>query len=338
MSLRTLLALALCLNVAARVVDTQFNPAKSVQVLDAVEEALRKMTSLPHLSAAQLSSAKKVTDDVHRIVSEIESNKSLSEKAKGEKVGNAIKELEGLQTEWDQAVAMAAKKAKAADEKYFALKNELDKKEELLAKDEKMLTITSLEKELDEKKLKLAQAQAQAREQANKEDARQQDVMVAKLVNMAKAMSATKTQPKAAAATRGAAKKDSALKSGVLKPILANLQERAQNITAFLKKMDVTEQKHEAELNALVEKKAASLTKGKGSAEAAKTRSMLKSVVKQETRKYKKARASKQSELNELKEAIKSIEKGDVKALQNTMLKMQRDVKAMQSNSKSFLY
>jgi len=39
-----------------------------------------------------------------------------------------------------------------------------------------------------------------------------------------------------------------------------------------------------------------------------------------------------------LKEAIKSIEKGDVKTLQQTMLKMQRDVKAMQSNSKSFLY
>jgi len=100
-----------------------------------------------------------------------------------------------------------------------------------------------------------------------------------------------KSQPKASAATRGAAAKGSAAlsaKSAVLKPILANLQERVQNITAFLKKMDVSEQKHEAEINALVEKKAASLTKGQGSAEAAKTRSRLKAVVKAETRKYKK--------------------------------------------------
>ena len=79
-----------------------YNPPEAGSALDAVENALKKIVSNPHLPAAQLASAKKVVTDVENTVEFLESakGKALTDKARGEKVMGAIKELEDLQPSW----------------------------------------------------------------------------------------------------------------------------------------------------------------------------------------------------------------------------------------------
>merc|ERR1719469_914059 len=67
--------------------------------LSAAVTAMEKLENLPHLSAKQRETAKKVVGDVEATVSAIEAGK-LTGAAQHEKVGAAIKELTDLQREW----------------------------------------------------------------------------------------------------------------------------------------------------------------------------------------------------------------------------------------------
>lgn len=333
MSLRAVLAFTLCAAFAAGADDFAWDPVKGVQALNAVKQAIHGLTMLPHLTAAQMTSAKKVDQDVSHAIDALEHGKDLSQNAKSDMVAGAMRELEGLQREWDQAAANASARVKAADDRYDALEKELEKKKAMIAKDQQLMGVYTLEKELDEKKLKLtklqqlkAQAAEQARERAAKEEAAQQSAMMAKLVATAKSMA-------------GARKSASGANTAALKPVLENLQRRVQNVTKELSEMDEAEKKREAEIKELVDQKVGlkAGVLGNGTLKAKKA-SMLKYVMKTESRKYRKARALKQAELSELKGAVGDIEKGDSAGLQKIMNKMQREMRTAQASTGGFLY
>ena len=65
---------------------------------------------------------------------------------------------------------------------------------------------------------------------------------------------------------------------------------------------------------------------------------MLNSLLKEEHRKYLKARAPKETEQKELVDGIHSIQKGDVTALAHLMAKMEVESKSLQAKTKGFLY
>merc|ERR1719327_1045319 len=107
------------------------------------------------------------------------------------------------------------------------------------------------------------------------------------------------------------------------------------NVTDSLKKLDDAEKKREAELTEAVAQKAP--VKDGGDA-IAKGRSLLHILMKKEHRNFEKTRATLKSELNELSEAVKSIQKGDGAGLAKVMGHMQGEMKALQAKSHKFLY
>lgn len=176
--------------------------------------------------------------------------------------------------------------------------------------------------ELDQKKLKLTklqqlkmQAEEQAHKRAAKQEAAQQSAMLAKLVATAKILAG--------------AKNASASDAAALKPVLENLQGRMHNVTEELGVMDEAEKKLEAQMKEAVEGKMLKHV------DAEKKAKMMKIVMKGEIRKYKKARARKQAELSDLKDAVTDIEKGDAAGLQKVMNRLQR---AQSSSEGGFIY
>jgi chromosome segregation ATPase len=293
-----------------------YDPPMAAKALDDVEKALSQITHLPHLTKEQLAQAKKVSDDVEKTITELESpaGQKLSKEARNAKVTASVKELENLQTTWSKSAdeAIATKKA--------ALEKELKDKEAELEKDEKMMKVLTLEKKLAEKKLKLqnmidAKNAEQAKRQAEKEAAEQQ-AMVSKVKE---AMNL----------------KDKTVVADKLKPVMTYLESRKKTVSDSLAKIDDEEKKRTAEITALTSAKAP-VKDGKDPLE--KSQGMLKQLAKQEHRAYLKARAPLQSELKELNEAVDGIKKGDVAALSKVMSHMQNEMKNSQAKSQKFLY
>jgi len=285
------------------------------------------------LQAGQLKAAKDVAANVEKTVEELESPKGklLSKEAKAAKVTTAIKLLQGLQQDWQKASTQAVSQKKAE------LTKQLQDKQALLAKEEKMLKVINLEKMLAEKKLALeklvemkqAQAQAGAHKEAAKAVAARQE-MVANVLNMAKNLQAA--QGKNASLAHAAAKVVDG-KAAMLKVVLTHLEERMSNVTATLAKIDATEKKREVEVTAALK----APVDGKGDA-IGKGASMLKMLVKREHRQFEKARAPLKSELKELSEVVASIKKGDAAGLTKVMKHMQSEMKNLQARSQKFLY
>jgi len=321
MTSRLAFALALSFLVAVSFAASEWDPVKGVKDIDAVERALRSLVISPHLSAAQRASSKRVVDDVHSIVAELESGKVMSKKVKAEKVSAAIKELQKLQEEWQRVLQDAKSRSEASDQQVAALEKKLAEKKALLAKDEKMFKLYTMEKELAEKKLELQSLEdkkAQAHSKAEEDDERQQGTIVAKLSEMAKSMAAAKSNGNASVIST----------SKTLEAIVADLRSRATKLSASLRELDMGEKKREAEIASIAEKKFP----------GEKGRSMRNYVLKKERRTYKKERAAKQAELAEISKALGSIEAGNVKALQDTLSKMGSEFKALQAKTKNFLY
>jgi len=293
-----------------------WGPSDSVHALDAVITAVDNIAKNPHLTPSSLAEAKHVAEDVKGDIEAVENGK-LTKAQAHEKVGAAMKEL----------TAFAANLTKVSSnlDRVSMLKKQLAEKKAELAKDENMLKIFKLKKELAEKKLMLQKlinqkASAENSHKADQEEVAKTSAMVKDLVAMAKNLrgaNSTKELP------------------APLKAVLATVQARDHAVSDALAKMDAEEKKSEASLDAAMQKQMP--TKGKGDA-LAKGQSMLKLLKTQEHRQFAKARALKQIELKELKDAEASIEKGDIAGVQKVVIKMQQESQKLQAKTGNFLY
>jgi len=283
---------------------------------------LGSIINSPHLSKEMMGKAKKVSADVEKTVAYLETveGKKLSEEARGAKVTAAIKELQGLQDEFE-AAAVSSK----AD-----LLKKLKAKQEELVKDQKMLKVMNLEKALAEKKLALQklidmkrnEKSAQAQKEAEKQAAAQQE-MVANVLNVAKTLKEVKPS---------AAKPADAEK---LKGALKFLEGRVHTVSDSVAKLDAEEKKREDEMKATINQK---MPVKDANDPLAKSQGILKILMKKEHRNYEKARAGLENELTELNQAVTSINKGDAAGLTKVMTHMQGQMKSLQAKSKKFLY
>lgn len=302
---------------------TVYNPPNAGVALDALEKALSNVINSPHLSKAQLVQAKKVSADIEKTVSELETaeGKKLSKEARGAKVSAAIKELQGMQADWQKAAD-----AKIADRKADLMKKLKEKQAELI-KDQKMLKVINLEKALAEKKLALQKlieqkqnkANDKARQEAEKEAAAQLE-QVSNILKIAKDM---KAKP---------AKAEDAKK---VKDAATYLETRAHAVSDSLAKMDAEEKKREDEVKSAVSKKMPVQDQNDA---LAKSQDILKMLLKKEHRAYEKSRAGLANQLKELHEAAQSLKKGDAEGLAKVMSHMQSEMKTAQAKSHKFLY
>merc|ERR1719221_2591866 len=287
--------------------------------LSAAVTAMEKLEKLPHLSAKQRETAKKVVGDVEATVSAIESGK-LTGAAQHEKVGAAIKELTDLQRDWLNATT-----ASRVEE----LEREMAAKKKMLKKTEMELKVMKLQEELAEKKLLLKKLTAQKDQSADLEKAHKEDAadqaMVAKLLATAKALAGKKAAEKQgqAAPAQAVAAKVAGEKSP-LAGILADLKARAKKVSDKIDRMDAEQKKKEAELDEMIKAQSKAPAAGQTAA-TKKGAAMMKMLVKQAHRKYLKARAAKESERKDLEEGVHSVETGDVAALTKLVGKMKQE-------------
>merc|ERR1719191_2221471 len=112
-----------------------------------------------------------------------------------------------------------------------------------------------------------------------------------------------------------------------IKAALAEVKSRAKKESDELSKMDATNKKAMADLDAEAKK-----VNVKGGDK------MVHKLKRQEQRQFKKMRVQKQVQLNELKTLEQSIEKRDSKTFAATLHKMEHDAKALTARSGDFLH
>jgi len=295
--------------------------------LAAVETSLKQVTELPHLSPEQRAAAKKVVADVDATIEEVEAGK-LTGADRNKKVSFAIKELQNLQRDWLNTTTAS---------RVEALEQEIAAKKAMLKKSEVELKMARLEKELATKKLLLKKLiadkdQAKELEKQRKEDGAQA-AMVSKLLATAKALAASR---KNAAAPQKKAVGTAAVPG--LSALVAQLQAQEQKVSTAIEHMDAEEKVREATLSASARAGEEAPVKNATTDAMRKGEQMLKHLMKEEHRKYLKARALKETERQELVDGIQSIQKGDAIALTHLMAKMEKESKTLQAKTKGFLY
>jgi len=296
--------------------------------LAAVEGSLKKVLQMKHLTHAQLDSAKKLVADVDAVVEACAAGK-LKGPAKAAKVSFAIKELSDFEHNLTSSTMEYRRRA---------LEAEMKEKQAMLKSAEAKLKFAELQKQLIEsegrvKRLAAREAQMGNMKKEQGEDEAQQN-MVQKLLGMAKALAFTR-KPKVQNATKvvaASAKQVSTNAKPATNPALAailkDLRAREQNVTALINKMDAAEAKREADW----------ANETSSLAGNSRTDKVVSALHKKMSRSNTKMRAVKLEEQRELKEAIKSIEAGDVVALSRVMSKMKSEFKSMEAKSQGFLY
>jgi len=291
-----------------------WGPADGVKAFAALESALNKITSI-HMSSEESKHAEKVAADVRAAIKVVESNSTnLTKAQRNAKIGTAVKELMELQAEFKPAKLLSEEERRA---KLAELEKNLKAKKELLAKEEQMIKLYTLQKELAEKKLQLQNliAKKEKAEEAKKSgaaDAAEEVQFAAKLLNMAGDLAKTDKKAELPAPVKAA---------------LAEVKSRAKKESDELAKMDAANKKTMADLDAEIKN-----MKIKGADK------MVHKLKKQETRQFKKMRAQKQVQLNELKTLEQSIEQHDSKKFAATLHKIQHDAKALTASSGDFLH
>lgn len=305
-----LLTLLAVFAASARVHEEMWGPADGVKALGAVETALVKVLNAK-MSPEEKVKATKVAEDVRKAVDEVQNpNSNLTKAERKAVMGNAVKELLSIQSDFKKGLDIAEKKANMQS-KMSELKKELADKKKELEKDEAMIKLYSLQKALAEKKLQLQKLierknKGAASKSAAEEDAKQEGAIVAKLMNET---SSLKKGPLSAS----------------LNASLKEVQAQAKKETDAIKQMDADNKKTMSELDAETKKELP--TKGKDDA-LNKGMSMIRRLKKEEHRHYLKARAQKQAQLNELKEVEKSIEQRDATKLKAGLAKINKDLAA----------
>lgn len=298
--------------------------------LAAVEKSLKTLTDLPHLSPEQRAAAKKVVAVVDATVEDVEAGK-LTGAARNKQVGLAITELQGLQRDWLNVTTVS---------KVEALEKAIAAKKAQLKEAEAELKLVHMEKELAEKKMLLKKLQAQKGQseemsKQKKEDATQEE-MVSKLLGMAKALAASK-KPLEAHASVLQPNASALAANPALNELTAQLKAQEHNISASIERLDVEAKAQEAALSRSIEE--GSKMPAKLATKAmSQSEKMMKTLLKDEHRKYLKTRALKESQRKELQDGIKSIQQGDTTALAKLILKMETEGKSLQAKTKGFLY
>lgn len=291
-----------------------WTPHDGVKAFAALESALNKITSI-HMSAEMQKHAEKVAVDVRDAIKVIESNSTNLTKAQRQaKIGAAVKELMQLQAEFKPKAQLSAEQRKA---KLAQLEKDLKAKKELLAKEENMIKLYTLQKELAQKKLQLQnliekKEQAEAAKKSGAADAAEEVKFVSKMFDVTKDLAK--------------ADKKAELPASV-KTALAEVKSRAKKESDDLAKMETANKKAMADLDAEVKKMSI-----KGGDK------MIHKLKKQEQREFKKRRAQKQVQLNELKTLEQSIEQHDSQKMAATLHKMEHDAKALTARSGDFLH
>jgi len=301
-----------------------FQPAQSLRTragmwgppdLKSVETALESILKLP-MTPDHKKMAEHVAGDVRADIAAVSTGK-LNQADRKAKVTSAIKELVDFQGDLQKQVS------EVDDDrvkKMAALEKELAAKKAELAMEEKEIQMVKLKKELAEKELQLNNLQSHKKIlQADTEDSKERDALVANLVGMAKNLKAVAEPKKAVAGAEASVNPE-------ISAILTKLQSRSKTLEESIAKLSSEEKSSEKELDVAVGGKLP--TKGKDDA-IAQGQSLIRNLKKQEHRKFEKARALKKRELTEITNAIHSIESGDVKALSQTLQKMQDENKAL---------
>merc|ERR1719191_2160662 len=163
-----------------------WGPADGVKAFAALEAALTKITSI-HMSAEESKHAEKVAADVRAAIKVVESNSTNFTKAqRNAKIGQAVKELMELQSEFKPKKQLSEEEMKAKMDK---LQEQLKAKKELLSKEESMIKLYTLQKELAEKKLQLQKLiekkeQAENAKKSGAADAAEEAKLATKLMNL----------------------------------------------------------------------------------------------------------------------------------------------------------
>jgi len=273
--------------------------------LNQVDKALDHILKL-HLAPEVRKLAEKVAADVHKDIAAIATGSKLSSDAKHAKVGEALKEMMALEA--TLAKPLPSKNITSLEQRMASLKAQLAAKKAELAKDEKEIKLFTLQKALAEKKLELENLLEQKMKQKNgkSEDAeatKERKAVVAKLTDLAKNLAAAKTEAR----------------DGVV----TDLEKLSSEEKAMILKMDAADKKDQAELDTIAK------STSKADHDLKKSQSILKMLRKKTHRKYLQVKAMKKAELAELEAAITEIKKGDAKALQATVHKMQAELKAV---------
>merc|ERR1719235_1529475 len=269
-----------------------WGPADGVKAFAVLEQALDKITKI-HMSPEESKHAEKVATDVRKAITVVESKSNLTKAQRNEKIGTAIKELMELQAEFKPKKHMTEEEKKA---KLAQLEKDLKAKKELLAKEESMIKLYTLQKELAEKKLQLQnliekKQQQEANQKSGAADAAEELAFTSRLMKLS-----------------GDLAKTDANSTATVKAALAEVKSRAKKESDELSKMEAANKKAMADLD--TEAKKMQIKGGE---------QMIHRLKKQETRSFKKLRAQKQAELNELKTLEQSIEQHDVKKFTATL-------------------
>jgi len=128
-----------------------WGPADSAKALDTVISAVDRIASNPHLTPELLKKAKLVAMDIKNNIQEVENDKKLTKEEAHERVGASIKELLDLKGQ----LGTMANSTETLQGRMAALKKQLAMKKAELAKDENMIKLLNLQKELAKKKMQL---------------------------------------------------------------------------------------------------------------------------------------------------------------------------------------
>lgn len=298
-----------------------WGPSDSVKAFDAIESALKKVTDMK-MSPDASTKAHKIAEDVRSAVTAVESNNTNMTKAqKHERIAGAMKELQGLAVDLFEAQPAADdQKARHLRE----LKEELAKKKHELEKDESMIKLYTLQKELAAKKLQLQKLieeknQAQVSKEALAEDSKAESKLIRKLMNLTGSMPADKKAELPAP----------------LKAALAEVKAFSKEESNKLAKVEKESKQTMAALDAEMKKSVP--TKDKIDA-LVKGQQMTRKLKKKEHRLFMKYQVQKKAQLAELQTVEDSIEQRDVKMLSATLLKMRHEANAAAAESGDFLH
>lgn len=304
-----------------------WGPSDSMKAFGAIESALEKVTSL-HMSPDESKKAHKVAEDVRNAIAAVESNHTNMTKAqRNEKIAGAMQELQGLAVDLKNAKKvhfMNDKQIEAKEEHLKELKAEMEKKKEELAKDESMIKLYTLQKELAMKKLQLQKLiekknEAKASKESGAANVKAESALVDKLTKLTGSLPSDK---KAELPTP-------------LKSALAEVKALSKKESDELAKMDKDNKQAMASLDA--EMKKAIPTKGKDDA-LAKGQQMMRRLKKEEHRSFMKAQVQRKRQITELNAVAQSIEQHDAKKLSDTLVKIQHEAKAAAAQSGDFLH
>jgi len=296
-----------------------FQPAQSLRArsgmwgpsdLKTVETALESVLKVP-MTPDHMKMAEHVAADVRADIAAVSTGK-LNQADRKSKISSAVKEMVDLQG------VLQKQESEIDDEKVkkmAALEKELAAKKAELAMEEKEIQLAKLKKELIEKEMQMNNLHSKKdHAQADAEDSKDRDALVANLVSMAEKLKGTKPEMSA---------------------ILTKLQSRSKRLQDSIAKLNSEEKSSEKQLDGAT--KGQVPTKGKDDA-ISRGQSLIRNLKRQEHRQFEKARALKKRELTEITGAIHSIESGNVKALTQALQKMQAENKALNANGDTFLH